>query len=103
MEDDHLGGAYLMYPVKMRPRVCEREWKEFKEVMSKIPFYLLRYLKIHDDESMTLRPADPHYRQGKQLFIEDITNEGANIFIDLQWTIRPRLPSHRIQLGCFCQ
>ena len=42
--------------------VCEREWKEFKQDMSKIPLYLLRYLKIHDDENMTLRPADLLYR-----------------------------------------
>ena len=47
---------------KMRLRVCEREWKEFKEDMSKIPLYLLRYLKIHDDGNMTLLPADLLYR-----------------------------------------
>jgi len=47
---DHIGGGYLAYPEKIRLRVCEREWKEFKEDMSKIPLYLLRYLKIHDDE-----------------------------------------------------
>ena len=58
MEDDHLGGGYLRHPEKMRLRVCECEWKEFKEDMSKIPLYLLRYLKIHDDENMTMRPAD---------------------------------------------
>jgi len=77
MEDDHLGGGYLAYPGKMRLRVCEREWKKFKEDMSKIPLYLLRYLKIHDDENMTLRPADLLYRPGKQFVIEDITKEGA--------------------------
>jgi len=42
---DHLGGGYLAYP--------ENEWKEFKEDMSKIPLYLRRYLKIHDDEVVT--------------------------------------------------
>ena len=38
---------------KMRQRVCEREWKEFKEDMSKIPLHLLRYLNIHDDKIVT--------------------------------------------------
>ena len=51
MEDDRLGGGYLRHPEKMRLQVCEREWKEFKEDMSKIPLYLLRYLK--DDEIVT--------------------------------------------------
>jgi len=50
---DHLGGGYLAYPEKIRLRVSEREWKEFKEDMSKIPLYLRRYLKIHDDEVVT--------------------------------------------------
>ena len=50
---DHFGGGYLVYPEKIRLRVCEREWKKFKEDMSKIPLYLLRHLKIHDDEIVT--------------------------------------------------
>ena len=41
-------GGYLVYPEKIRLQVCERE-----EDMSKIPLYLLRYLKIHDDEIVT--------------------------------------------------
>jgi len=48
-----LGGGYLAYPEKIRLLVCKREWKEFKEDMSKIPLYLLRYLKIHDGEIVT--------------------------------------------------
>ena len=48
---DNLGGGFLAaYPEEIRLQVCEREWKEFKEDMSKIPLYLLRYLKIHDDK-----------------------------------------------------
>ena len=51
--------------------------KIFKQDASKIPLYLLQYLKIHDDEDMTLHPADLLYRQGKQFVVEEITKEGA--------------------------
>ena len=61
----------------MTLRIREREWKEFHHDLSKIPSYLLKYIKNHDGEDMTLQSADLLYREGKQFVIEEITKEGA--------------------------
>ena len=45
-EDDHFGGRTLQYREQMTLRIREREWKEFHHDLSKIPSYLLKYIKI---------------------------------------------------------
>ena len=73
MEDDHFGGGTLQYCEQMTLRNCEREWKEFRHDLSRIPLYLRKYIENHDDEDTTLLPADRLYSEGKQFVIEEIT------------------------------
>ena len=101
LSKDHLGGGYLRHPEKMRLRVCDREWKEFKEDMSKIPLYLLRYLKIHDDE-VTLRLADLLYRHRRAICsaiaaTADITQVVAMVWKAKWYTWIPEIPSFALQ------
>ena len=51
---------YRRYSPRHRRAICHAitEIADITRVMSKIPLYLFRYLKIYDDENMTLRPAD---------------------------------------------
>ena len=76
-----MGGRTLQYREQMTLRIREREWKEFHHDLSKVPSYLLKYIKNHDSEDMTLQPADLVYREGKQFVIEEITKEGAIILL----------------------